>query len=100
MTFRVRNSGNIQPSTPNYSTGQKIADKIYFEPAKLRDYGGRFLYEPAHIPIEELDSITAKSSSEYMYNYDTTYEKEELMYDKRTGQWRLIPVKDMYKYES
>lgn len=102
----MRNSSNIPATSQSSNTEQKTADKIYYEPARLKQYGGRFLYEPAHIPVEELESVTTKSSS-YLYNADTTisfntpkYEKEELIYDKRTGQWRLVPAKDMYKYES
>ena len=107
MAFRLRNSTNTPSTSQNYTSEQKTANKIHLEAPKLKKYGEKFLYEPAQINIEELETVASKTTSNYLYNSDTTisfnnptYEKEELLYDKRTNRWVLVPLKDMYKYES
>ena len=110
MTFRMRRSArnNVQcEQIP--STGQKIADKIDLEPAKLKDYGGRFLYYPTQIPkehINSLESLQPKSTEEYLQDLrpgllleKPEYTREEMVFDKSSGRWKLVNESELYKYQ-
>jgi len=90
------------------STGEKIAEKIDLEPAKLKDYGGRFLYYPTQAPTQHIDqfaSLQPKNTEEYLQDSRPSmllnkpiYESEEMVFDPHTKRWKLVPESEMYKY--
>lgn len=85
--------------------GEKVADNIDLTPAKLHDYGGRFLYYPTQMQTSV--AVQSKSTEEYLQAVRPDnmfskpgYEKEELIFDSTTKKWRLIPQSEMYKYQT
>jgi hypothetical protein len=91
---------------PPPTEGHKAAAKIDLEPAKMKNYGGRFVYHPSQISLDSIRYAQPKSTEEYLQGYHPglmlqkpEYEKEELVFDKVAKKWKLVKEEDIYKYQ-
>jgi hypothetical protein len=96
---------NITRETPP-TEGHKAVAKIDLEPVKMKNYGGRFVYQPSQISPDAVRYAQPKSTDEYLQGYHPglmfqkpEYEKEELVFDKAANKWKLMKEEDIYKYQ-
>ena len=103
MTFKMRNSNTSIPRELNL--GQKVAETIDLEPAKLKDHGGHFLYYPSKISTDSVETIQQKTTEDYLKTSSSSnvflpkpeYEKEDIVFDPNIQKWKLVKESEMYK---
>jgi hypothetical protein len=108
MAFRVRQPVQHVNNTRQISEGHKVAEEIDIEPVKMKNYKDKFLYYPNQTRSGDVEIIQPKNTEEYLEKFGPffhmmekpEYEKEELIYDNRTKEWKLIKESELYKYGS
>lgn len=65
---------------------------------------GRYIYKPTKIPEEISENkdkeITNNNNNQHMKQMlidNSIYEKEEIVYDRATKQWKIVKESELYK---
>jgi hypothetical protein len=108
MAFRVRQPTQRVNNTQQINEKAKKAEDIDLEPITLKNYRNKFLYYPNQTGTTSIEIIQPKTRNEYEEKFRPTlhmmnkpeYEKEKLIYDDNSKEWKLVKESDLYKYES